>query len=307
MKKILFCILYLFCQSISAHNIKLVVPFAPGGPADSVARLIQKDLSQELNKSIVLEFKAGASGEIGTAIVANAESENLLLLLNGPGIITTSLLKDKLSYNENNLIPLVNIGYTPCVLVVSKKSQIKNFKDLQNIDASRPITYGSSGYATATNLAGESLKLQLNKNFIHVPYKGSGAAIPNLISGDIDALIIGYNSVLQFIESEQVVPLAIESDFRLPSLPNVPTFKELGVDDPGKHIWLTLFSNNTADTETQQQVKQVLIKILSNPEKFKNYENLGFRPMATLLPTTDFFQVEKRKYRPILKNINIER
>ena len=297
--------LYLFCQSISAQNIKLVVPFAPGGPAESVARLIQKDLSQELNKSIILEFKVGASGEIGTAIVANTESENLMLLINGAGIITTSLLKDKLSYNENNLIPLVNIGYTPRVLVVSKKSQIKNFKDLQNIDASRPITYGSSGHATATHLAGESLKIKLNKNFIHIPYKGSGAAIPNLISGEIDALIIGYNSVLQLIESGQVIPLAIESDFRLPLLPNVPTFRELKVDDPGKHIWLTLFSNNSADITTQQQVKQGLIKILSDPEKFKNYENLGFRPMATLLPPTDFFQVEKRKYRPILENRNI--
>lgn len=308
MKKILLSIILLLTSlATSAETIRLIVPFSQGGNADQLARLIQKTLIQDLNKTVVVEYHPGASGEIGTAVVANSDPRELVLLLNGPSIITTSLTKDKLSYNEANLTPLVHMGYVPFVLVVSKKSGIRSFKDLQNLDSQRPITYGSSGVLTATHLAAISLQQQLGKNFIHVPYKGSGQAIPDLIGGNLDALIIHWTAVDQFIKSDQITALAIETDQRLSQLPDVPTFKEFGIENSGKHGYLVLFSNANTNKVLQNQIKQSLNKLINDPSKSNPYVDMGFVKAKKPLQLQDYFSTEKQRYSKIVQNVTVDR
>ena len=286
---------------VNADVIRLVVPFAQGGSADLLARQVQKHLLDDLGKTVVVEYRAGASGEIGTAAVANADSRELVLLLNGPGIITTSLLKDKLSYNETNLVPLVHMGYVPFVVVVSKKSGIRTFKELQNIDSDRPIFYGSSGQATASHLAGVVLQSQINKNLTHVPYKGTGQAIPDLLSGNLDALLIHWTSVAQLVQSDQITALAIESDHRISELPAVPTMREFGLSNFGHQGYLVLFSNATTDLVLQKQVQQSVAKFVASSA----YAYSGYvRDQTSTI--SNFFPAEKQRYNKILKNLEVK-
>lgn len=300
-----FIILGLIFSGLTANAdvIKLIVPFAQGGSADLLARQVQKHLLDDLGKTVVVEYRAGASGEIGSSAVANADSKDLVLLLNGPGIITTSLLKDKLSYNESNLVPLVHMGYVPFVVVVSKKSGIKNFKELQNLDANRPIFYGSSGHATASHLAGVVLQGQVNKNLTHVPYKGTGQAIPDLISGNLDALLIHWTSVAQLVQNDQITALAIESDHRIPELPNVPTMREFGLSNFGYQGYLVLFSNATTDLVLQKQVQQSVSKFVVSGSYTHSSGYVRDQSNATV---STFFQTEKQRYSKILKNLDVK-
>lgn len=306
MKKILLIVLITFGINVSAETIRLVVPFAQGGGGDQLARVMQKHLVQDLHKTVIVELRPGASTEIGTAVVANADPKDLVLLMNSPSIIINSLTKDKLSYSESNLTPLIHLGYVPFILVVSKKSGIKTFKDLQNIDSNRPIMYGSSGPATGTHLSGAVLQKSLGKNFIHVPYKGSGQAIPDLISGNIDMLLIHWTAVSQYVESGQITALAIESDHRLKQLPTVPTFKEFGIPNVGQHGYIVIFSNVTTETVLQNQVKKSLLKMVNDPDKNNPYLALGYIKEKDPTVVQDYFKTEKQRYSKILQNTRLD-
>lgn len=307
MKKLIGCFLFAaLIGTAMAESTKLIVPFTQGGNADQLARLIQKHVQQDINHNIVVDFRPGASGEIGTAFVANSDSKDLVLLLNGPSMAMTSLLKDKLSYNENNLVPLVHLGHVPFVLVVSKKSGIRTFKDLQNLDPQRSITYASGGVGTATHMAGATLHRQLGKNFIHVPYKGSGQVIPDLISGNVDALIIHWTAVAQHIQADQITALAIESETRLSPLPGVPTFKEFGISNSGRHGYLVLYSNQTAEKKLQSQIQKSVLSMITDPGKNTFYKDFGFVSEKNPIPPTDFIGLEKQKYQKVLQIMDLK-
>jgi len=176
---------------------------------------------------------------------------------------------------------------------------------LQNIDPRRTITYGSSGTATGTHLAAASLQQQLGKNFIHVPYKGSGQAIPDLISGNIDMLMIHWNSVDQFIKADQITALAVDSDNRLTQLPKVPTLKEFGISNSGRHGYLVLFSNTTVDRRLQNQVRQSVLNMVNNTNPENPYTELGFIKEKDPTALQDYFKTEKQRYNRILRHINL--
>jgi tripartite-type tricarboxylate transporter receptor subunit TctC len=306
MKKLIFTLCLLFGTVASAETIRLVVPFAQGGGGDQLARVIQKHISQDIGKTIVVEIRPGASTEIGTAIVANSDSKELVLLLNAPSIVINGITKDKLSYKESNLIPLVHFGHVPFVLVVSKKSGIKSFRDLENLDPNRILTYGSSGTATGTHLSMVNFSQHVKKNMLHVPYKGSGAAIPDLISGNIDALMIHWTAVNQFIETDQITAIAIESDKRLAQLPGVPTFREFGIPNVGLHGWQVLFSNATSQTQLQNQIALSLSRMISDDKKNNLYRELGYVKEKDPLNLKDFMKIEKQRYSKILKQVDLQ-
>lgn len=306
MKKLICTLCLLFSINAWADPIRLIVPFAQGGGGDQLARVIQKHISQDLGKTIVVEIRPGASTEIGTAMAANADSKELVLLLNAPSIVINSLTKDKLSYKESNLVPLVHFGHVPFVLVVSKKSGIKSFRDLENLDPNRVLTYGSSGTATGTHLSMVNVNQYLKKNMLHVPYKGSGAAIPDLISGNIDALMIHWTAVNQFIETDQITALAIESDQRLSQLSGVPTFKEFGIANVGKHGWQVLFSNSTTQKQLQNQISQSLFRMITDSNKNSLYRELGYVKEKDPINLQDFMKIEKQRYSKILKQVDLQ-
>jgi hypothetical protein len=298
MKLLLATIFLAFCMTTQAQT-RLVVPYAQGGSADQMARLIQRHLSQDINEKVLVEFAPGASTEIGTDLVANTGPNEIVLLINGPPIFTTGIKKNKLDFYQSRLQLVHHLGNVPFVLVVSKKLGVRTFAEFQALDSKRKISYGSSGVLSATHIAGASLGHATDKNFLHVPYKGSGQAIPDLIGGHIDAMVIHWNSVAQLVQSDQLVALAVDSDQRLADLSQVPTFRELGLNRVNRHGWLAVFSNSTSQTKKIMEIQQSLGKFTASAE----YKESGFVRENRQPTAQEFYTQGTKTYTTIIKNV----
>ena len=302
MKKILLVLLLTMAAIAQAADIvKIIVPFNTGGAADLLARQLQKDLGGAIKKTFVVEYKPGASGYIGAAYLAN--QRETALMIQGPALIASLLGQDPTAFSEAQIVPLVYVGYVPFVLVTSHRSGLGTFQDIQRTGADRVINFGSSGTMSGTHIAGEIFKASVNKNFVHIPYKGSGQAFPDLISGNLDALFIHYNAVLPLIEDQRVNTIAIETEQRHPRLPDVPTFRELGISNIGHMGWLAVFTNSNGDPAEQAQIRDALIKILRDKNTLATYQAMGWEIARNLIPAKNFYESEKSKMRLVTKSI----
>jgi tripartite-type tricarboxylate transporter receptor subunit TctC len=304
MKKILFILLLAIATvSQAADVIKIIVPFNTGGAADLLARQLQKDLGSAVNKTFVVEYKPGASGDIAAAYVAN--QRDTTLMIQGPALIASMVGRDPTTFSEAQIVPMVYVGYVPFVLVTSPRSGLKTFQDIQRTGTDRVINFGSSGTMSGTHIAGEIFKASVNKNFVHIPYKGSGQTFPDLIAGNLDALFIHYNAVLPLIEGQRVNPIAVETEQRHPQLPDVPTFRELGIPNIGHMGWLAVFTNSNGDPAEQAQIRDALIRILKDKNSATAYHAMGWEIARNLIPAKNFYEVEKSKMRRVTKSITL--
>jgi hypothetical protein len=294
-----FFMLLILCCSVTVHaqTVRMIVPFAPGGIGDLMSRSIQKHLQQDINEKVVVEFHSGAGTEIGMDLVANANPNEILLLINGPAVFTTAIKKNKLDFYQAQLKPVHHLGNTPFVLAVSKKLGVRRFTEFQALDSKRPISYGSSGVLTATHLAGANVGQATGMNFLHVPYKGGGQAIPDLIGGHIDAMVIYWNSVAQLAQSDQLVLLAVDTQQRLAALPNVPTFKELGIDRITRHGWLMLFSNNSLHSKKITEIQNSVARWTDSVE----FKETGFIKENKQPTAQEFYDHGIKAYTAITK------
>lgn len=215
--------------------ITFVVPYPPGGPTDLMARLIATPLSKRLNVPVVVENKAGASGNIGTVQVVRAKADGHTILLAASGnLAVNQYLYKKLGFDPvKDLAPVMQISRFPLVLEVSEKSPIKNFKDYVNHarKADNRVTFGSAGNGTPQHLGGELFKATAKVDISHVPYKGAGPAIVDLMGGQITSMFDILGSSMQHIQSGKFRPLAVTTKARSAMLPQVPTISELGYPD----------------------------------------------------------------------------
>lgn len=296
-----FFMLLILCCSVTVHaqTVRMIVPFSPGGIGDQVNRSIQRHLQQDINEKVVVEFHPGAGTEIGMDLVANANPSEILLLINGPAIFTTAIRKNKLDFYQAQLKPVHHLGNTPFVLVVSKKLGVRNFTEFQALSSKRPISYGSSGVLTATHLAGANLGQATGMNFLHIPYKGSGQTIPDLIGGHIDVMVIYWNSVAQLVQSDQLVSLAVDSQQRLAALPSVPTFKELGIDRVSRHGWLMMFSNNSFHSKKIQEIQNSVARWTDSVE----FKEAGFIKENKQPTAQEFYDNGIKAYTAITKQV----
>jgi tripartite-type tricarboxylate transporter receptor subunit TctC len=248
MKKILFLMSLLFALNASAETLRIVVPYPPGGPADAIARQLQRDLS---DYTIIVENKVGASGEIGTAYTANLNEP--AIVVNTVGILTSPELPQ--------LKKVTTLGRIPLILVSAKLD--RHFKNWTHVN------FATSGIGTATHNATQELITKLKLDAELIPYKGVGQSIIDIMTGQVDAGFIYYN---QMRNDERLHVIAVEWPRRLDIIPTVPTFRELGINDVGHNNWWAVYSNKFVKTDT---LHQDINKIINDPTKFKAYQELG--------------------------------
>lgn len=305
--KTLICIILLLTLKFSWAEapIKLVVPFAPGGYADVLARQIQTDLSQKLHRVVIVEYKLGAGGAVATEYVANSTKNETVLLLNGAAVSINSVLRQS-TINEDKLHHLVTLGTSPLVLVASKKLKVKNLNEFVALSKTN-ITYASAGISSASHLAGEILKQSTGQNLIHIPYKGVSATIPDLINGDTDIAFIWYSTIISYVQSGQVVPLAVGSIERLKDLPTVPTFRESRYYDADYRSWFAIFSNKDGKDTESRAIMAVYQKILADPTTKLPYQLAGLTIKLPIeVNNINFINDQKKHYKNLLKNINLQ-
>jgi len=259
----------LVAQEWPTKPITIMVPFAIGGTADIVARLIGPGLNRELGQPVVVDNKGGAGGTIATAMVARAPGDGYTILIHHMGITFNAWLYDRLPYDTlRDIAPVAYVGATPNVLVVSNKLGVRNVEEFLALARQKPntINYGSGGVGSAGHLPMELLQSTLNVRLVHVPYKGSGPAITDLIAGQIDAMLLTIPAVISHIQIGRVRAIATSGTQRSAALPSLPTLAEAGVKDFEYAPWYGFFAPSKTPPTVMNRLHAAVNKVLSEPE-----------------------------------------
>lgn len=301
MLKQLFLIFLFACSSVwanSASTIKIISPYPPGGPSDTSARLIQQALSKELKVTVIVENKPGANTVIGT--IAALNSKEPVLLLAAPAVVINTFQNPQ-PYSEKQLMPVVHTGTFPLVLVASNKSKIDNFQKFKN-NKQRPIMAGNAGTGSVGHLAMEKLNSILKHNITYVPYKGTAPLVFDIIAGHIDIGFVALTpSLVAHIQNKDLVALAIDNGNRIPSIKDVPTFREFGINiDLG--IWAALFENGRWDKQQLKQIQTAIKKIMTDPNLSASFKESGliWTP-EEIIPPPDFIDRQRQLWAPLFK------
>ncbi|MEI8399634.1 MAG: tripartite tricarboxylate transporter substrate binding protein [Alcaligenaceae bacterium] len=255
-------------QTFPNRAITLVVPFAAGGGADIVGRLIAQKISENVGQQMIVENRAGAAGNIGASYVAKSKPDGYTLLLTGPNHTTNVSLFRSLSYDPiKDFSPITLLTGAPYLLVVNPSLNVKNLTELIAFAraANKPIAYGSAGNGTAGHLAMELLKSLTDTDMLHVPYKGSSPMLTDLIGGRV---LVGFDNVLSalpYIEANQLRPIASSAAHRTSKLPSIPTVAESGLPGFEVMVWQGVLSPADTPADVIAWLNQQFIRALKTP------------------------------------------
>ena len=251
----------LFCTSVWAQPIKIVVPFQPGGQVDVIAREAEKLITQELKRPVVVEYKLGAGGSIGVASVARNKTTDVVLMTLDSNVLANAMIFDNIAISDFKYLHL--LGTTSTALIMNKNNTVGNIKNWKNIK--RPIIIGVNGYGSAHHYYTYMLGKSMGIEFTVVPYKGIPSAMNDLMGGTIDAMWGGVIAFTPYEQSGKVEIIATLSNRRLPYAPHIPTFTELGFNAGPSTHWMVL-ANSTADSETLRQITELFQRLPTDGE-----------------------------------------
>ncbi|EKZ99711.1 tripartite-type tricarboxylate transporter receptor subunit TctC [Cupriavidus metallidurans] len=250
--------------------VTVIVPFPAGGGTDAFARPLTAQLSKQLGKQFVIDNRGGAGGTVGASIAAKAAPDGYTLFIGGAHHAIAPSFYKKLDYDiEKDFIPITVIAQPPQVIVVnSGKVQATSVKDLIAYAKANPgkLNYASAGNGSSHHLAGELFKLQTQTDLIHVPYKGAGPALSDLIAGQVDLMFDGLGSSSQHIRAGRIKALAVASKTRSAAFPNVPTAAEAGLPNYDVSTWYALWAPKGTPKEVVDRLYAETTKALNNPE-----------------------------------------
>ena len=252
--------------------IRLVVPFAPGGGTDLLARAVSDRLTQVLGVSVIIDNRAGAGSTIGTAMVARAAPDGYTYLFTSASYTFSPNFYRDLPYDPvKDFKPITMFGSLPNVLVVHPSMPVKSLKELLALARKRPgeIHYGSAGRGSNVHLTTELFLYMAKIKMTQVPYKGMGPAQIGLVSGEVQVLLPAFQSIFPFVKSGQVRALAVTTKQRSPLLPQLPTIDEAGVPGYDKAAWFGLFAPAAVPGPIIDRMYQAVAKVLTDPEIVK--------------------------------------
>ena len=267
-------------EAYPSKTIRFVVPYPPGGPTDLMARLISIELQNKLGVSVIVDNKAGAGGNMGSTEVAKqaaADGYTLLLAASGPMAVNATLYKTMPFNALTDLAPVIQISSFPLVLEVNPKVGVKTVKELVALSKAgkTELNFASAGNGTPQHLAGELFNTQMDTKLLHVPYKGAGPALNDLLGGQVNVMFDILGSSLQYIQAGKLTALAVTSAKRSPQLPNVPTMAEAGV--PGYEFtgWHGIAVRAGTPAPIIEKLNSTLNTIFKEPEFRKKWEAIG--------------------------------
>lgn len=291
-------------------TIRVVVGFPPGGGTDVVARIIGAKLGELWGQTVVVDNRAGATGTIGADIVAKSPPDGYTLIMghvNSHGI-APNLFK-KLPYDaQRDFAMVAYVGYVPNVLVVHPSIPAKSVKELVAIAKARPgqLNYASSGIGSTQHLAGEMFKLSTGVNIVHIPYKGSGPAVVDLLAGHVVMNFDTMPPVLSHIRAGKMRALALTTPKRSPTLPDVPTMMESGLTGFSMTNWYGVMAPGKTPREIVTKLNAEINKIVMIPDQKTKLEEVGTQldPMSPE-QFAKFLESEIAKYAKLIKAANV--
>ncbi len=258
--------------------VRVVVPFAPGASTDLVARLLGQKLAEAWGQQFIVDNRGGAGGALGAETVARAEPDGYTLMVTNPGpSLNNILLRKKPTYTFGDFSPIVYIGSAPLIAVAHPKFPPNDMKELIAYAKANPgkVSWGSAGTGSNPHAALELLKAVTGVNIVHVPYKGTGPALTDVIAGQIHGLYTTTISADAFIRSGRAKVLGVASQKRQAVIPNVPTFAEQGIQGADNLLWMGLVTTAKVPRVIINQLNRELNRVLQLPEVRQRFDQLG--------------------------------
>lgn len=289
-------------QTFPARNVTIIVPFSPGGGADTLARMLAVPLAKRWGQPVIVENRPGASGHIGASQVARATADGHTLLMS-----STASLDAK---NEKDFAPVALVSAAPYVVVVRKGLAVASIADLVRDAKAKPgkLTFGSSGPGSASHLSGELFDQVAGVSMIHVPYKGTAPAVTDLLGGTIDVMFAPMQSVSAYMRSGQLVPLAVTSTVRAKAAPQLPTVAEAGVPAYSSTGWFGLLAPAATPKQTVDRIAADVNAELAKPEMQAAMLAAGAEAaQGTPVSFHAFIRSELAKWGPLEQRLGIQR
>ncbi len=299
----------LCAQSYPNKPIRLIVTFPAGGSHDMLGRIMGPKLAERLGQPVVIENRAGAAGNIGIEFAAKSQPDGHTVVLTSETLTISPSLYKKLNYDAiKDLAPILLAAQVPLVVLVRPSLPVNTLKEFVEHAKANPgtLNYGSGGIGTAPQLACELLQSLTKIKMLHAPYKGSGPAMIGLMGGEVDMQVAGIPVSMPHIQAAKVRALAVLSNERVPSLPNVPTAKEAGIDNFAVSIWFGVFAPARTPREIVTRLNAEWIRIAAMPDTMEQIRKIGLESLSgTPEQFSEFIKAEIERWAKVIKEANI--
>ena len=266
-------LLFLSLQSVAQEwptkPVTILVPFAAGGTVDIVARTVVQKLAPELGQSFIVDNRGGAGGSIATTALVRSAPDGHTLLFHHMGLVFNASLYERLPFDTlKDVVPVAYIGATPNVLVVNNAIPVRTVQEFIAAAKAKPgtINYGSGGIGSAGHLPMELLQSAARIDLVHIPYKGSGPAITDLLGGQIQAMLLTIPAVMPYVAAGKLRAIATSGRKRTPALPDLPTLDEAGVAGFEYSPWYGVFAPAGTPAPVLQKIHDAINRVISDPE-----------------------------------------
>jgi len=291
--------------------IRVLIPYAAGGATDIVARILGPKMYERMGQPIVIDNRPGANGNIANEAVARAEPDGYTLLLGNPGpqVFNPFLYKQVPVDPATAFAPVTQLTESPMVIVVPAKSPLNSVSDLVRAAKGKPggLSYGSAGNGSSMHLAGATLQMRTGAPLVHVPYKGSGPAITDLLGGQLDFMPDSRSTTMPFIRDGRLKPLAVTGNHRVADLPQVPTVAEAGVADFKVTTWLGVVAPAGTPPTVVKRLYEAFSETLKQPAIKARLDELGTYAMGS---TPDAFaramEQERKEARQLVQQTGMK-
>ena len=289
-----------------AKPVTMIVPFPAGGGTDAFARPLSAQFSKNTGKQLIIENKGGAGGTLGASFAAKAANDGYSVFMGAVHHAIAPSMYPKLDYNiEQDLVPLLLAAVVPQVLVVNpKKVPAANFKEFLEFVKKNPgkLNYGSAGGGTSHHLAGELFKLQTSTFITHIPYRGAGPALQDLIGGSVDMMFDGLGSSANHIKGGRIKALMVSGNKRSPAFPDVPCAAELGLKDYNVTTWYGIWAPKGTPADAQARIGEEMRKAMQSDELKAVWAGQGAEfPNTTTPQFASFLSSEIKQWAQVVK------
>ncbi|TDF61937.1 tripartite tricarboxylate transporter substrate binding protein [Cupriavidus sp. L7L] len=295
-------------ESYPTKPVRLLVGFAPGGSTDIVARLIAPKLSQSLGQQVIVDNRPGAGGAIAADVMLKSPPDGHTLLVCTTGLQSIQPFLQRMAFEPADIVPVTLIGNTPYIALVNASLPIHNVKELIAYAKANPgkLNFASSGNGTAGHLAGEMFKLRTGVDIVHVPYKGTGQAMADLLGGQVSLIFDQPVSSMQHVKSGKLRILGVAASRRLEALPNVPTFAEQGISSFEPVAWVGLCASKGTPPSVLARLARDTTEALKQPAVAKRLSDDGIEVIGgSPEKFREFLVLDRKKWGGVIKDAKV--
>ena len=262
--------------------VRMVVPFPPGGGFDGIARPYAEKLSAILGQPVVLDYRAGAGGNIGVEHAAKSTPDGHTLLVANVSMTTSPAMWKTIGYDAvNDFAPISRIGVVSSAFAINPALPAKDLKELAALSKVKPLNFASPGVGTSSHLIGEMMNIEGILSLVHIPYKGTAPAVADALGGQLDAVMVPLVSLAPHIKSGKLRGIAVSSAVRVPILPELPTFAESGYPQVQSDTWYAVFAPAGTPEAVVRRLHDATVQVLAQQDLIDRLRKTGYEPGAS--------------------------